>query len=151
MKIWVDADACPKQVKEILFRAANRAKVPCTLVANHAMTIPPSKYISRLRVPAGLDVADDEIVRQIQANDLVVTADIPLAAAVVAKQCYALNPRGELYTDDNIKARLSLRNHLTDLREAGVQTKGPASLTAKEIRNFANALDRILQSNCKPE
>jgi len=145
MNIWVDADACPQIIKEILFRAAIRKQLKLILVANQALTIPPSPYISKLQVTSGFDVADDKIIQSVTEGDLVITADIPLADAVISKGCLAINPRGELYTEQNIKHRLTLRNIGHELRSAGVKTKGPARLSEKEVRSFANALDRILR------
>ena len=147
MRIWVDADACPKVIKDILFRAAARTQTALVLVSNHALTAPPSPYISKMQVLAGFDVADNKIVEQVQPNDLVITGDIPLAAAVIDKGAKALNPRGELYSAANIKERLSIRNFSTDLRGSGVITGGPAALGKREIQAFANALDKILHGN----
>ena len=147
MNIWVDADACPKPIKEILFRAAMRTHVPLILISNHAISTPSSPYITKMQVGSGYDVADNKIVQNVKDNDLVVTADIPLAAAVIDKNAIALNPRGDLYTKTNIKERLSIRNFNTDLRGSGVRIGGPAVLSKKEIQDFANALDRILSSN----
>lgn len=144
MQIWVDADACPKVIKEILFRAAARTKIALILVSNHALSTPPSPYITKMQVPAGLDVADNKIIEKIQANDLVITGDIPLAAAVIDKHAIALNPRGELYSSTNIKERLSIRNFSTDLRGSGVITGGPPAISKKEIQQFANNLDKII-------
>jgi uncharacterized protein len=144
MTIWVDADACPKVIKEILFRAAERAKVPLVLVANQWLRTPPSRYISSLQVPAGLDVADSEIVRRAEPGDLVVTADIPLAALIVAKGVPALDPRGELHSADSIGQRLSMRNFMDELRGSGVDTGGPAGFHARDRQAFGNALDRWL-------
>jgi len=141
MNIWIDADACPNIIKDILFRAAERAKIETVLVANQAMRLPPSKFIRFVQVDAGLDVADKRIVELMQAGDLVVTADIPLAAAVIDKNGVALNPRGELYTKDNIRERLSMRNFMEELRSGGVMTGGPPALTAKDKQLFANKLD----------
>jgi uncharacterized protein YaiI (UPF0178 family) len=141
MKIWIDADACPNVIKEILFRAAERARIELTLVANQAMRLPPSQYIRFVQVPAGLDVADKHIVESLHVGDLVITADIPLAAAVIEKNGVALNPRGELYTTENIRERLSMRNFMDDLRGGGVNTGGPPTLTAKDRQLFANKLD----------
>lgn len=149
MRIWVDADACPKTVKEILFRAAMRTETALILVSNHALTAPPSPYISKIQVSAGFDVADNKIVQNLEANDLVITADIPLADAVVDKGGIALNPRGELYSKANIKERLSIRNLSTDLRSSGVITGGPKSLSKREIQCFANALDTVLRRKYK--
>lgn len=144
MRIWVDADACPKVIKEILFRAAKRAQVQVTLVANQSLRTPSSQHIKSLQVPSGFDVADNEIVKQVAAGDLVITADIPLAAQVVDKGAHALNPRGELYTPDNIKARLNLRDFMATLRDSGVNTGGPAPLSQGDRQAFANHLDRLL-------
>lgn len=148
MHIWVDADACPRPVKEILFRAAERCQVPVTLVANQPLFTPPSKYISTRQVPAGFDVADNEIVQQCKPGDLVITADIPLAAEVVEKQAIALNPRGELYTVENIRERLTMRDMMSELRDSGVQTGGQASFGNKDKQAFANQLDTLL-ARCK--
>ncbi|TDR31398.1 YaiI/YqxD family protein [Hydromonas duriensis] len=142
--IWVDADACPKAVKEVIYRAARRAQMNTTLIANQMLMTPPSAFIKALQVPAGLDVADNEIVRRLVAGDLVVTADIPLAAQVVAKGGLALNPRGEWYTQENVQSLLSMRNFMQELRDSGTQTGGPAALSARDVQQFANALDRWL-------
>jgi uncharacterized protein len=144
MHIWVDADACPKVIKEILFRAAMRTETSVTLVSNHALTSPSSPFINKMQVTAGFDVADNKIVQLATAGDLVITADIPLADAVIDKGCIALNPRGELYSPSNIKQRLSIRNFSDGLRGSGVITGGPAKLSKKEIQDFANQLDRLL-------
>jgi len=144
MKIWIDADACPNIIKDVLFRAAERTQIELTLVANQAMRLPPSQYIRFVQVPAGLDVADKHIVEKMQTGDLVITADIPLAAAVIEKAGVALNPRGELYTAENIRERLSMRNFMDDLRSGGVNTGGPPVLTAKDKQLFANKLDAWL-------
>lgn len=144
LRIWVDADACPKAIKEILFRAAERVGVSLTLVANQPLQVPGSRYIRAVQVGAGFDVADNHIVRQSTAGDLVVTADIPLAAEVVAKGCTALNPRGELYTEENIRQRLNMRDFLDTLRSSGVDTGGPASFGQADRQAFANQLDRLL-------
>src|SRR5690349_5915840 len=144
MQIWVDADACPAAIKEILFRAADRVRVRVTLVANQPLRIPASPYIRFTQVPAGLDVADRRIVELLEAGDLVVTADIPLAAAAIEKGAHALNPRGELYTAVTIRERLSMRNFMDDLRGSGVQTDGPAAFSAADRQAFANQLDRFL-------
>jgi uncharacterized protein YaiI (UPF0178 family) len=143
-EIFVDADACPNVIKDILFRAAERAQVPLTLVANSWLRTPPSRWVKSLQVPGGLDVADSEIVRRCAPGDLVVTADIPLAALVVDKGALALNPRGELYTADSIAQRLSMRNFMDELRGAGVDTGGPAGFHARDRQAFGNALDRWL-------
>jgi len=142
--IWVDADACPKVIKEMLFRAAERTGVSMTLVANQPLVTPRLKNIRSLRVAAGFDVADNEIVRRLVAGDLVITADIPLAAEVIAKGGSALNPRGELYTTENIRARLSMRDFMDSLRATGVETGGPASFSQADRQAFANQLDRFL-------
>ena len=144
MQIWVDADACPKVIKEMLFRAAERTGVVVTLVANQPLVVPWLKNIRTLRVGSGFDVADNEIVRRMAIGDLVITADIPIAAEVIAKGGYALNPRGELYTTDNIKARLSMRDFMDSLRATGVETGGPASFSQSDRQLFANQLDRFL-------
>ena len=143
-QVWVDADACPGVVKEILFRAAERARVPVTLVANQWLRTPPSRYIRALQVQGGFDVADSEIVERVRAGDLVVTQDIPLAARVIEKGGIAVNPRGERYTPDNMAERLSMRNFMEELRGAGVQTGGPAAFHARDRQAFANQLDRWL-------
>ncbi|HEY3858870.1 MAG TPA: YaiI/YqxD family protein [Gammaproteobacteria bacterium] len=150
MRIWVDADACPKVIKEILFRAAKRAEVPLTLVANQSLRTPASQHIKSMQVASGFDVADNEIVRQVAAGDLVITADIPLAAQVVEKGAHALNPRGELYTAENVKARLSLRDFMAQIRDSGIQTGGPAPLSQSDRQAFANHLDRLLAKRNKP-
>jgi len=144
MRIWVDADACPGVIKEILYRAAERLRVSLTLVANQALRTPPSAFIKTIQVGAGFDVADNLIVQQLQPGDLVVTADIPLAAEAIAKGGHALNPRGEFYTPDTIKERLTLRNFMDELRGSGVQTGGPATLSQRDRQAFANRLDQFL-------
>ena len=144
MQIWVDADACPNVIKEILFRAAERLQIPLILVANKLLRIPPSHYVSSIRVVAGLDVADNEIVRKMESGDLVITADIPLASEVIGKGGHALNPRGEFYSRENIEERLTMRNFMDELRDAGVNTGGPATLNQKDRQAFANQLDRFL-------
>jgi uncharacterized protein YaiI (UPF0178 family) len=145
MKIWVDADACPGVIKDILFRAAERAKVSMTLVANQQISVPPSSLIRAVRVGAGFDVADKYIVDALAPGDLVITADIPLAAAAIDKGGHALNPRGELYTKDNIRERLSMRNFMDELRGSGVATGGPAALGPRDRQAFANSLDTLLR------
>ncbi|NOX75630.1 MAG: YaiI/YqxD family protein [Gammaproteobacteria bacterium] len=144
MHIWVDADACPKVIKEILFRVADRVGVPVTLVANQPLQIPRSRYIRTIQVAAGFDVADNHIVQQANAGDLVITADIPLADEVIAKNCLALNPRGELYTKENIRQRLNMRDFMDTLRSSGVNTGGPPSFSQADRQAFANQLDRLL-------
>lgn len=144
MKIWVDADACPVVIKEILFRAADRTQTPTIFVANHFLKTPPSKVISFVQVSAGFDVADNEIVKRSEANDLVITADIPLAAEVIEKGCIALNPRGELYTKSNIRQRLNMRDFMDTLRSSGVQTGGAPPISQSDRQAFANNLDKWL-------
>ena len=144
MHIWVDADACPGEIKELLFRAAKRTEIKVTLVANQPMRTPRSEFIDSVLVPAGMNVADRRIVELVKPGDLVITADIPLAAEVVANGGQALDPRGELYTDANIGERLAVRNLLDELRGGGQITGGPANFTAKDRQAFANQLDRRL-------
>jgi len=143
--IWVDADACPTVIKDILYRAAERKKLPLVLIANQPLRTPPSPYISSLVVSKGFDEADNEIVRRTQVGDLVITADIPLAAEVLAKGGLALNPRGELYSTDTIKQKLTMRDFMETLRASGIQSGGPASLNQSDRQAFANQLDKILQ------
>jgi hypothetical protein len=142
--IWVDADACPAVIKDILFRAAERTQRPMTLVANQMLRTPPSRFIRAIQVPRGIDVADSHIVKALKAGDLVITADIPLAADVIAKGGHALNPRGEFYTTETIQERLALRNYLDELRGTGVRTGGPEALGNVERKRFADQLDRFL-------
>ena len=144
MKIWVDADACPVVIKEILFRAAIRAQITTTLVANQFLRTPPSAFIKTMQVPSGFDVADNRIVVEMEIGDLVITADIPLAAQVVEKGGYALNPRGELYTIANIKERLAMRNLMEELRSNGVDISGPATFNQSDRQAFAATLDRLI-------
>lgn len=144
MTIWVDADACPGVIKEILYRAAERTRVPLTLVANQPLRVPPSRYITTLQVQAGFDVADNEIVRRVVAGDLVITSDIPLASEVIDKGALALSPRGELHTEENIKARLNMRDFMDTMRASGVNTGGPPPLGQTDRQAFANQLDRWL-------
>jgi uncharacterized protein YaiI (UPF0178 family) len=144
MKIWVDADASPVVIKEILFRAAVRKQIQVTLLANHYMRVPPSPYIRFIQVPAGFDVADNEIVKRVEKDDLVITGDIPLASEVIDKGAVALNPRGSLYTSENIKARLNMRDFMETMRASGVDTGGPPPLNQKDRQNFANCLDKLL-------
>jgi uncharacterized protein YaiI (UPF0178 family) len=144
MQIWVDADACPNIVKDVLFRAANRTKITIILIANQLLRVPPSPYIKRVQVSAGFDVADNYIVQHMEMGDLVITADIPLADAVIEKGGTALNPRGELYSPSNIKHRLAMRNLSESLRSNGVVTGGPVQLNKKDIQTFSNSLDRFL-------
>jgi len=144
MHIWVDADACPAVIKEILFRAADRTQLQLTLVANHDIPIPRSPYIRKLAVAQGFDVADNEIVRRLTPGDLVITGDIPLAAEVIEKGGQALSPRGEPFTPENIKGRLTMRNFMETMRSSGVQTGGPPALNQQDRKAFADRLDRIL-------
>jgi len=150
MQIWVDADACPNVIKEILFRAARRVTVELVLVANKPLRTPSSPYIRSIQVPAGFDVADKEIEQRLASGDLVITADIPLAAAAIERGAHALNPRGELYTTDNIRERLGMRNLMDDSRSSGVDTGGPATLNQSDRQVFANQLDRFLTRHCPP-
>lgn len=144
MAIWVDADACPKVIKEILYRAADREKTDVTFVANQRLVVPPSPFLKTLQVSAGFDVADNEIVRRVQKDDLVVTADIPLAAEVLEKGAVALNPRGERYTPATIRERLTMRDFMDTMRASGIQTGagGPAALNQRDRQLFANELDK---------
>lgn len=144
MKIWVDADACPGVIKEILFRAAERTETPLTLVANQALPRPPSRFITSVQVSSGFDVADDEIVRRCGEGDLVITGDIPLAAEVIQRGAQALSPRGELFTPGGIKARLTMRDFLDTMRSSGIQSGGPPPLSQRERKLFADQLDAIL-------
>ncbi len=149
MQIWVDADACPVVIKDILFRAAERTQITTTLLANHHLRIPPSKVIKFVQVSAGFDVADNEIVKRANMGDLVITADIPLAAEVVEKGCLALNPRGELYTESNIRARLNMRDFMDTLRSSGIQTGGAPPISQADRQDFANNLDKLLAKHKK--
>lgn len=150
MQIWVDADACPAAIKEILFRAAERTGIALTLVANQPLRTPPASHIRSIQVPAGFDVADHRIVALLEAGDLVVTADIPLAAAVVDKGAVALDPRGQLYTRDNVRERLAMRDFMEGMRSAGMATGGPAPLGPRERQAFANRLDVFLARGAGP-
>ncbi len=143
-QIWVDADASPKVIKEILFRAADRVSIPLVLVANQPLQVPRSRNIRSVQVGAGFDVADNYIVQQAEPGDLVITADIPLASEVIDKGCLALNPRGELYTKENIKQRLNMRDFMDTLRSSGMDTGGPPSFSQSDRQAFANQLDRLL-------
>ncbi|MBN1084869.1 YaiI/YqxD family protein [Erwinia aphidicola] len=149
MPIWVDADACPKVIKEVLYRAAEREQMMVTLVANQGLSVPPSRFVRTLRVPAGFDVADKEIVRRAEAGDLVITADIPLAAEVMEKGAIALNPRGERYSEATIRERLTMRDFMDTMRASGVQTGGPPALNQRDRQQFANELDKWLQQQRK--
>lgn len=144
MKIWVDADACPLVIKEILFRAAERSGLELTLIANHALKVPPAANIRAIQVSGGFDVADNEIVRRCEAGDLVITSDIPLAAEVLEKGGLALTSRGERFTAENIRARLNIRDFMETLRASGVQSGGPAALNQADRQQFANQLDRLI-------
>ena len=147
MKIWVDADACPVVIKDILFRAAERTHTTITLVANHPIRIPPSKYIKFQHVSAGFDVADNEIVKQCSIEDLVITSDIPLASEIIDKGATALNPRGELYSSSNIKQRLNMRDFMDTLRSSGIETGGVPPISQSDRQAFANNLDKWLAKN----
>ncbi len=144
MQILVDADACPKVIKEILFRVADRLQIQLTLVANQMLSCPPSPYIRALQVPAGFDVADNKIAAMVEPGDLVITADIPLAADVIARDGHVLDPRGEFYTKDNIRERLTMRDFMDGLRGSGVETGGPPAFSQRDRQEFANQLDKFL-------
>lgn len=143
-QIWVDADACPKAIKEILYRVADRLNMQVTLVANQFLQVPRSPHIRSIQVAAGFDVADNHIVHQAEAGDLIITADIPLAAEVISNGCLALNPRGDLYTEENIRQRLNMRDLMDTLRSSGIDTGGPPSFSQADRKAFANQLDRLL-------
>ncbi|MBT5029463.1 MAG: YaiI/YqxD family protein [Nitrospinaceae bacterium] len=147
MKLWVDADACPRPIKDILFRLADRREILVTLVANQGMRLPESDFVKLIQVGAGADIADDEIVNQCEAGDLIITADIPLAARVVDKGAVALDPRGKIYDKNNIGQILDMRNFMDELRGSGVETGGPNSFGQKEKMKFANELDRFIAQN----
>ena len=149
MKIWIDADACPVVIKNILFKAAERKRRQLTLVANQPIRIPPSRYIKFLQVPSGFDVADNEIVKRLSIGDLVITGDIPLAAKVIEKGGHALNPRGELYSVENIRAHLNMRDFMETLRASGINTGGPSTLSQSDRKAFANNLDKLLTQSVK--
>ena len=142
--LWVDADACPNLIKTVLFRAAQKRQLNTLLVANQFISTPPSKYIRTIRVSGGFDVADDYIVQHMQGGDLVITGDIPLAAQVIQKQGFALNPRGEMYTKNNIGEKLAMRDFMEEMRNSGLVSGGAAAMAAKDVQSFANALDRFL-------
>ncbi|MEE8380064.1 MAG: YaiI/YqxD family protein [Gammaproteobacteria bacterium] len=144
MKLWVDADACPRVIKEVLYRASEREQVLLTLVANQPLKTPPSRFIKSIKVAAGFDVADNEIVKLTEPGDLVITADIPLAAEVIEKGGHALNPRGEMYTADTIRQKLTMRDLMDELRGSGVNTGGPPTISQRDRQSFANELDRFL-------
>ena len=147
MQIWVDADACPKVIKEILFHAAERWQVQVTLLANQLLSVPRSAYIQALQVPAGFDVADNAIVQRMRAGDLVITADIPLAAEVIEASGMALNPRGELYNPETIRERLMMRDLMDTLRASGIESAGPAAFSLADRQAFASQLDRLMAKN----
>ena len=144
MKIWIDADACPKMIKEVLYKVSGRLKIPLCLVANTYLTLPLSPLITQIKVDKGTDLADMYIAENIEQGDLVITADIPLASAVIQKKVVAINPRGEIYTEDNISEILSMRNFMTELRDNGISTSGPSPLGPKDKEKFTNALDKLL-------
>ena len=143
-RIWVDADACPRVIKDILFRAADRVKIQVILVANQPISVPASRFIRSIQVASGFDVADNHIVQESRKGDLVITADIPLAAEIVEKECLALNPRGEMYTEENVRQRLNIRDFMDTMRGSGLATGGPPPLSQQERQAFANELDRFL-------
>jgi uncharacterized protein len=150
LQIWVDADACPVVIKEILYRAADRTKIITILVANKLLRVPPSPFIRAMQVDKGFDVADARIVEELRAGDLVITADIPLAAQVIDKEAHALNPRGEFYSKENIQERLTMRNLMEELRASGVETSGPSTFNHSDRQAFASQLDKFLARNHKP-
>ncbi len=150
MKIWIDADACPGVIKEILFRAAQRTGVQLTLVANQVLRVPKAANISMIQVAQGFDVADNEIVKRVGEGDLVITSDIPLAAEAIDKGAYALSPRGELYSTENIRGRLNMRDFMDTLRSSGVDTGGPPALNQADRQAFANHLDSFLTRHAQP-
>ncbi|RCU50431.1 MULTISPECIES: YaiI/YqxD family protein [Corallincola] len=145
MQIWVDADACPKVIKEILYRAAERVELPLILVSNQYLPTPPSRFIRSVQVESGFDVADNYIVAQLDEGDLVITADIPLAAEVIEAKAHAINPRGERYTVNNIRQRLNMRDFMDQIRSSGVHTGGPPPMNQADRQQFANALDSLLR------
>ena len=149
MKIWIDADACPKPVKEVVFKASGREKIEVVLVANAQMWVPESPYIKLVKVKSGDDVADFYIVEHVSEEDLVITADIPLADQVVKKGALAINPRGEVYTEETISEKLSVRDFMQELRDSGVDTGGPSAFDKKDKANFANSLNKILTQKTK--
>ncbi len=149
MQIWVDADACPAAIKEILYRVAARTEIPVILVANKAIRTPRSLYIRSITVPGGFDVADQHIAQQVERGDLVITADVPLAAKVIERGGQALNPRGELYTAENIGERLSVRDFMDELRSGGTITGGPATFSKRDREAFANQIDRLLATRAR--
>ncbi|MEX2479559.1 MAG: YaiI/YqxD family protein [Gammaproteobacteria bacterium] len=150
MRVWVDADACPTMIKEVLFKAVERLGIETTLVANQLVAVPPSRYIQALKVTAGFDVADNEIVKRLSAGDVVITSDIPLAAEVIEKRGHALNPRGELYSPDTIRQKLNMRDFMDTMRGSGLRTGGPPPLNARDRKAFADQLDRLLTRLTRP-
>jgi hypothetical protein len=148
MHIWVDADACPKVIRDILFRAATRTGIPLTLVANQTLHVPPSPLIRSVQVAAGFDVADNEIVKRVAAGDLVITSDLPLAAEVIEKGGHVLSHRGEWYSAANIRPLLNMRDFMDNLRASGIQTGGPPPMSQSERQAFAGHLDRFLANRC---
>jgi len=144
MTIWIDSDACPKPIKEIVYRASHRLQLPVILVANNYMSVPPGTLVRSIQVDQGADVADQYIVDHCGPKDIVITQDIPLAAKIVEKGTYAINPRGELYTEDNISERLAMRDLMKELRDSGTVTGGPAPFNQKDVESFANSLNKIL-------
>ena len=149
MRLWIDADACPKVIREMLYRAANRTQTELTLVANQMLAVPPSPYIRCVQVHAGFDVADNEIVARVELGDLVITSDLPLAADVIAKGGHVLTPRGEWLSEANIRPLLNMRDFMDNLRSSGIQTGGPAPMSTAEQREFARHLDRFLAAQSK--
>ena len=149
MKIWVDADACPVVIKEILYRAAMRAQIETTFIANKLLRVPPSPFLRAIQVPSGFDVADNRIVQELTAGDLVITADIPLAAQVIENHGHALNPRGEFYSKENIQERLTMRNFMEELRASGVETSGPSAFSSADRKAFAAQLDKFIANQSK--
>lgn len=149
MKIWVDADACPVVIKEILYRAAMRAQIQTILVANKLLRVPPSPFLSAIQVASGFDVADNRIVQELASGDLVITADIPLAAQVIDNDGHALNPRGEFYSKENIQERLTMRNFMEELRASGVETSGPSAFSSADRKAFAAQLDKFIANQSK--
>jgi len=150
VQIWVDADATPLVIKEILYRAADRAQIVTTLIANMPLRIPPSAFIKTVRVPKGFDVADHYIVQHLEPGDLVITADIPLAAEVIKRAAHAIDPRGDLYSEDNADERLAMRNLMQELRSTGDNIGGPRPFGSSDRQRFANQLDRFLTRNRQP-
>lgn len=146
LTIWVDADACPNLIKTVLFRAAQKRQLTLLLVANQLISTPPSKFIRAIRVSGGFDVADDYIVQHLQAGDLVITGDIPLAAQVIQAQGFVINPRGEIYDQNNIGEKLVMRDFMEGMRDSGLASGGPSAMTTKDVQNFSNAFDRFLTS-----